>query len=108
MDFLCPPVINTSLVGGGGNLELDNSSFPLLVNGSQRTGTVNDTSEGKVQHPEQEDNWDYTDYTRKIAVPLLCTFGILGNVLNTIILSARIREGKLAKLTYSLYCLIFT
>ena len=40
------------------------------------------------------DFWDYGDFTRKFAVPSLCAFGTVGNVLNILILSKRIREGK--------------
>ena len=39
-------------------------------------------------------NWDYGDFTRQITVPFLCAFGIIGNILNILILSKRIREGK--------------
>ena len=40
------------------------------------------------------DLWDFGDFTRKFAVPSLCAFGTIGNILNILILSKRIREGK--------------
>ena len=93
MDFFCPPTINVSL---DNHLEVTNSSFYPASNESIKAALENATNtvSGKKHVEYEEDSWDYTDFTRKVAVPMLCTFGIVGNVLNIIILSVRIREGN--------------
>ncbi len=39
------------------------------------------------------DQWEFLDYQKLVFVPILCGFGVIGNLLNTIILSKKIREG---------------
>ena len=97
MDFFCPPTINVSL---DNHLEVTNSSFYSTSNDSIKAVLENATNtvSGKNHVEYEENSWDYTDFTRKVAVPMLCTFGIVGNVLNIIILSVRIREGNLPEL----------
>ena len=54
----------------------------------------NVTSTTTAMTPYADVSWDYNDFTRKVAVPALCTFGVIGNILNIIILSTRVKEGR--------------
>ena len=53
-----------------------------------------DSKEDSLLGLNASDLWDYGDFTRQFAVPSLCVFGTIGNVLSILILSKRIREGK--------------
>ena len=93
MGFFCPSTINASL---DNHLKVTNYSIYSTLNDSMKAVLENATNRfsGKHHVEYKEDSWDYTDFTRKVAVPMLCTFGIVGNVLNIVILSVRIREGN--------------
>ena len=40
------------------------------------------------------DPWDFHDWNKNVFIPALCAFGLIGNVLNLVILGKRIREGR--------------
>ena len=40
------------------------------------------------------DPWNFYDWNKHVIVPILCVLGIIGNVLNLVILGKRTREGK--------------
>ena len=64
------------------------------VNNTNNSSIGMDSKEDSLPGLNASDLWDYGDFTRKFAVPSLCVFGTVGNVLNILILSKRIREGK--------------
>ena len=39
------------------------------------------------------DPWNFYDWNKHVIVPSLCVFGIIGNVINLIILGKRTKEG---------------
>ena len=70
-----------------------------ILQGYNLSNSVNssigmDSKEDSLLGLNASDLWDYGDFTRKFAVPSLCVFGTIGNGLNILILSKRIREGK--------------
>ena len=86
MELLCP-VSNTNL------------TVSELINGTEIVPNTtiyqsNMTTSTTARTPHGDTSWDYNDFTRKVAVPGLCTFGVIGNVLNIIILSTRVKEGR--------------
>ena len=81
MELLCP----TSNISTSADINSDNVTYYL----SHGNVTNNITKLTEIYT-----GWDYTDFTKKVAVPVLCLFGIIGNILNIVILSTRIREGK--------------
>ena len=85
MELFCPlaEVNKTDNILGGYNL-----------NNSVNSSIGMDSKEDSLLGSNASDLWDYGDFTRKFAVPSLCVFGTIGNVLNILILSKRIREGK--------------
>ena len=92
MEYFCPPTLNDSL-----DNRVVNSTLYLTPNESFNA-VLENASNNVSSRRYEEESWDYTDFTKKVAVPMLCTFGIVGNMLNIIILSARIREGNLPEL----------
>ena len=79
-------------------LREDNETGKILqghnLNNSVNSSIGMDSREDSLLGLNASDFWDYGDFTRKFAVPSLCIFGTIGNVLNILILSKRIREGK--------------
>lgn len=70
--------------------DVDNGTFQQILNHSElNTDLSNLTRQGKKLL-----EWDYGTFTRRIAIPLLCIIGIIGNILNAIILTKKIKEGK--------------
>ena len=47
------------------------------------------------QHPAAalHPGWDFYDWNKHVIIPSLCVFGIIGNVLNLVILGKRTKEG---------------
>ena len=83
MELLCPVSDKNLTVSGFVN------STELTTNA---TSYQNNITTAKT--PYVDISWDYNDFTRKVAVPALCTFGVIGNILNIIILSTRVKEGR--------------
>ena len=113
MDFLCPPTTNhttmhmavTETIPIATNItsfDLDllnvvvvaNETFLQTSNNSGFTAPSLISSSNISRHAKKLPEWNYGDFTRRIAIPSLCVFGIIGNILNVIILSKKIREGK--------------
>ena len=40
------------------------------------------------------DPWNFYDWNKQVIFPILCVLGIIGNVLNLVILGKRTREGE--------------
>ncbi len=40
-----------------------------------------------------DSGWQFHDWSQNVFIPGLCCFGIIGNLLNLVILTKRIREG---------------
>ena len=94
MEFLCPSEdLNTVNEGLQGYNVTVNRTIEVTLDDSTFRG-VNTTS-SEAPH---DIHWNYGDFTRRFAVPSLCVFGMIGNVLNIMILSKRIREGKIIQL----------
>ena len=93
MELFCPSTnLLNSTAGTPDQVHDDfNNSF---INSSIVFETAGDSAESINITNNRISNWDYGDFTRKLAVPFLCAFGITGNVLNILILSKKIREGK--------------
>ena len=75
---------------------VDNRTFLQILNNSEPNTDLSSTS-NVTRQGEKLPEWDYGTFTRRIAIPLLCVFGIIGNILNGIILTRKIKEGKTSK-----------
>ena len=69
--------------------EVHNGTFLQILNHSEMSNTSNVTEQGKKLL-----EWDYGRVTRRYVIPLLCVFGIIGNILNVVILTKKIKEGR--------------
>lgn len=90
MELLCPP----------SNINITEPKIDNYIDADINSGNVtfylsyDNVTRNLTKETESDTGWEYRDYVIKVAVPVLCAFGIIGNVLNIIILSTRIREGK--------------
>ena len=77
--------------------DVGNGTFLQILNHSELNTNLSSTfkAAGQEKNPPE---WDYGYFTRRIAIPLLCVFGIIGNILNVIILTKKIKEGKTSNL----------
>ena len=75
---------------------VDNETFLQILNNNESNTDLSSTS-NVTRQSEKLLEWDYGTFTRRIAIPLLCVFGIIGNILNGIILTKKIKEGKTSK-----------
>ena len=93
MELLCQVLdSNLSTAGPIGNAATSNMSTDADDNQSGHTNlTLQDAN---------LDPWNFIDWNKHVIVPTLCVLGIIGNVLNLVILGKRTREGE--HVTYSL------
>ena len=76
--------------------DVDNGTFLQILSNSE-LNTDQPSTSNVTRKSEKLRAWDYGTFTRRIAIPLLCVFGIIGNILNGIILTKKIKEGKTSK-----------
>ena len=103
MELICPQegptYVNSTLietVPAIPNDYVDNGTFLQILKNSEPNTDLSSTSNVTRQR-EKLPEWNYGTFTRRIAIPLLCVFGIIGNILNGIILTRKIKEGKTSK-----------
>ena len=78
--------------------EIWNSTVPPLVfsnlslDSSEIEGGSNLSTDVPMSH-DTYDQWEFVDYQKLVFVPALCVCGVIGNLLNIIILTKKIREG---------------
>ena len=108
MEFLCPPsnvssiiadIVNSTKIettSSEGLYQLSNegNNDTILQALNSTAYNTRTTSSNVTRLVGKHDDWNYGDFTRRIAIPSLCVFGIIGNILNVIILSKKIKEGK--------------
>ena len=104
MELLCPQAgltfVNSTLIETVPKTPY-NSSFELFnyVNNGTFLQTLNHSEPNSdlsnlTRQGKKPAEWDYGTFTRRIAIPLLCIIGIIGNILNAIILTKKFKEGK--------------
>ena len=102
MELFCqvldPNVTITATIGSG----VDAATGNISTEGdNSQSGLTNLTLQDANLDP-----WNFYDWNKQVIVPILCVLGIIGNVLNLVILGKRTREGEWV--TYcSLKCSVF-
>ena len=89
MELFCqvldPNVTIAGAIGSGVDAATGNISTEA---DASRSGHTNLTLQDANLEP-----WNFYDWNKHVIVPFLCVLGIIGNVLNLVILGKRTREG---------------